>query len=118
MIPRFDYLDETETADCLARLPDRRKTDPEKAWLYRTVIYLGIAFCLAMILVSGALGLSPDPYGPAVVQHAQYGELYRRARSDVHEDCLEVWWETRHGEIKFRSAHCPSPLKCAKCGRS
>lgn len=110
---RLDFLDETETADCLTRLPQTH-SDPEKSWLYRTVIYLGIAFCLAMILISGALGLSPDPYGPAVVQHAQFGELYRRAIIDAHEDCLEIRWETRDGEPKFRSMHCPSPLKAAK----
>jgi len=99
------YLDETETADCLTPL-ERRDRDPEKQWLYRCIVWLGIAFCLAMILISAALGTAPDPAGPAIVRHPQYGELHRALTYDVREDCFTVHWRTPEGVTKFSNTHC------------
>lgn len=83
----------------------RTHIDPEKRWLYRSVIYATAVACLA-ILYAAYGQVEPDLRGPVTFEHPQYGELTRIVTNDWVEGCLDFKWIDRDGKVRMHTVAC------------
>ena len=74
-----------------------------RAFRSKSVLYALLAGALFAMALRQEV--SPDPMGPALVEHSHYGTLERRVSWDV-ENCFTVQWVDKEGRIKFSNTHC------------